>query len=90
MELKPPSDSDAVALAETRARFLSRVDALVSSGAIGEGPVSFRLFGASDRLAEIRAGSDIGVKRLCRALEGLAALEATLLVKDGETEGEAA
>lgn len=88
MELKPPSDSDAVALADARARFLSRVDALVASGVIAEGPVSFRLFGASDRLAEIRSGSDIGVKRLCRALEGLAAMEAALGVAGGK--GEAA
>lgn len=79
------TDSDAQTLSEVRARFLTRFDALVASGAIESGPLSRRLFGASDRLAEIReGGSDIGVSRLMKALEALAALEAALLGGKGE------
>lgn len=58
------------------AAFLARFDAFVASGAVRAGPLSNRLFGASDRVDEIRAGKDVGVRTLHRASEALAALEA--------------
>jgi hypothetical protein len=57
--------------------FLADFDAAVAAGvASGAGPLSSRLFGAADRVDEIRAGSDVGVRRLFRARETLAALVA--------------
>jgi hypothetical protein len=58
--------------------FLRRFDAYVRASRGAEGPLSNRLFGASDRVAEIRGGRDVGVRRLFRASEALAALEAQL------------
>jgi hypothetical protein len=58
--------------------FLRRLDAYVHATGGAEGPLSNRLFGASDRVAEIRRGGDVGARRLWRASEALAALEAQL------------
>lgn len=58
------------------ATFLTRFDAFCALTSQEEGPVSNALFGASDRIAEIRnTASDVGTKRLAkadRALERLA------------------
>lgn len=85
------TDSDARTLSEVRARFLSRFDALVAFGGMEAGPLSRRLFGASDRITEIReGGSDIGVSRLMKALEALSAIEADATARRLGTKGEAA
>ncbi len=58
------------------ADFLAAFDAAVAAGVGKPGPLSSRLFGASDRVDEIRAGRPVGVYVLHRASETLAALDA--------------
>ncbi|MBX9747913.1 MAG: hypothetical protein K2X34_13490, partial [Hyphomonadaceae bacterium] len=64
------------ALHAARAGFLARFSAFCDRSGQPAPRLSRALFGAHDRIAEIRAGSDIGVLRLARAEADLAALAA--------------
>ncbi|HYD87140.1 MAG TPA: hypothetical protein VEA80_06685 [Vitreimonas sp.] len=59
------------------AAFLARFDAYCEAAGRQQGPVSLQLFGASDRVSEIRnTRSDVGVKRLAQAEAELSRLAA--------------
>jgi hypothetical protein len=51
--------------------FLAVVDAYRDALNVSDGSVSSRLFNAGHRISQIRAGSDIGVRRLSEALQWL-------------------
>lgn len=65
--------SPAIALENARAAFFARLDVFCAAGAVSPSRVSRELFGSTRRVAELRAGADIGVLRLAEAERDLAA-----------------
>ncbi len=55
------------------ASFLRVIDAYRTATGVSDGGLSARLFNAGHRIQQIRAGSDIGVRRMAEALAWLSA-----------------
>jgi hypothetical protein len=56
---------------QTIETFLKVVERFVQASGLAETTLSSRLFNAGHRISQIRAGSDIGVRRLSEALQWL-------------------
>lgn len=59
----------------TISEFLNRCDAYAAKRDIGDARLSTLIFNDGKRIGALRAGGDIGVKTLARAVDALAELE---------------
>lgn len=75
-DAQPDVDADKGAGAALIARFLQRLDDLIASTALKEGPLSLRIFKQSHRVRALRAGGNIGALTLDEAFKTLSEIEA--------------